>query len=492
MTDASSPSSNRFTPLSNWVSLTGVVVALASGFAFVLLMIMDFLAVRKGPYLGILTYLVAPFFTALGVGLILLGWRLHRRRLARGGAAPLSVLTLDLSQPRHRRILFAFLLASGAFLLLTALGSYQSYEATKSVVFCGEACHTPMEPQYTAYQFSPHARVDCTDCHIGPGAANAIRAKLNGVNQLFQAARNSFDRPILGHDKMNITREICEQCHWPAKYVGTLDRTYTHFLDDSNNTPYTVRLAVKVGGSDPTHGPVGGIHWHMKAGIKIEFIATDPLKQKIPWVRLTDERGAVTEFRLEAFKEDPARHRIQTMSCVDCHNRLAHQFQAPNDAVDLAMAQGRISPRLPAVRKAAVLALTGEYATPEEAADKIATSLKAAFASHPDLEGTIQAVQTIYRRNFFPAMKTSWKDHPDNIGHKDWPGCFRCHDGEHKTADGKRKIGGSDCNSCHTILAEAKGPLPEQLSAKGLEFKHPEEGWDTMKCHDCHNGSMEK
>jgi hypothetical protein len=67
-------------------------------------------------------------------------------------------------------------------------------------------------------------------------------------------------------------------------------------------------------------------------------------------------------------------------------------------------------------------------------------------------------------------MKADWRAYPDNISHKDWAGCFRCHDGLHKTADGKRKIQASDCNSCHTILAQGSGEQLEKLNPKGTGF----------------------
>jgi hypothetical protein len=229
----------------------------------------------------------------------------------------------------------------------------------------------------------------------------------------------------------------------------------------------------------------------MNLANKVEFIATDPLRQKIPWVRLTDHKGVVTEFRASNFKDDPAKHAIHTMDCMDCHNRPAHQFRSPNDAVDLAMALDRISTNLPAIKHAAVIALTKPCADREEGLRNISAALRAKYPAGANLESTIAAVQDIYRQSFFPEMKTDWKLHPNNIGHKDWPGCFRCHDGEHKSNDGKRVINSKDCNSCHTILAEGRGPELEQLAPNGSKFKHPEEGWDALRCFDCHNGTIE-
>jgi len=491
-TEDPSQRGTRFILYRNWTSLAGVVVAVASGFSFVLLMIMDYYAHETSPYLGILTYLVSPGFFVFGLFLITVGWLLHRRRAARSLAGAVTTsFTIDLSRPRDRKRLTVFLAGSALFLLVSSIGSYQTYHVTKTVQFCGQTCHTVMEPQYVAYQLSPHAQVECTACHIAPGAKGFVKAKLGGLHQVYATVLGKVERPINAHEKIQINQSTCEQCHWPSRYVGNLDRTFTHFLDDTTNTPYSVRLLLKVGGGDTTHGPAGGIHWHMNLANKVEYIATDPLQQKIPWVRLTDTRGVVTEYRASNFKDDPAKHTVRTMDCMDCHNRPAHQFRSPNDAVDIAMATGRIGTNLPAIKHAAVVALTKPNATREEGLQNISNALRAKYPASATLDSTIASVQQIYRQCFFPEMKTDWKLHPDNIGHKDSPGCFRCHDGEHKTSDGKHSIDSKDCNSCHTILAEGRGADLENLAPKGAKFKHPEEGWDALRCFDCHNGTIE-
>ena len=161
-----------------------------------------------------------------------------------------------------------------AFLLISALGSYQTYEYTESVQFCGQACHTVMKPEMTAYLHGPHARVACAQCHIGPGATWYVRSKLSGTYQVYATLFNKYPRPIPTPVKnLRPAQETCNQCHWPKEFVGDLDRTYHYFLGDKTNTPYSVRLILKVGGGDPTHGPVGGIHWHMSIADKVEYIA---------------------------------------------------------------------------------------------------------------------------------------------------------------------------------------------------------------------------
>ena len=174
----SEPTLMRAPLLRNWLSLSGLVVAVGSLFSFLLLFILDSATHVANPYIGILTYLVAPGFLLAGLFLILVGALWQRHRLKAG--APLPPLQIDLSRPRDRRILGIFIAASLCFLLLSAVGSYQTYQFTESVQFCGQACHTVMKPELVTYLHGPHARAACAECHIGPGATWFVRSKLSG------------------------------------------------------------------------------------------------------------------------------------------------------------------------------------------------------------------------------------------------------------------------------------------------------------------------
>src|SRR5258708_6385624 len=281
----------------NWLSLTGLVVMVGSLFSFTLLLTLDALAPFSNPYLGILTYLVAPGFLVIGLALAVIGALLRHRQLVKT-AGPFPPLRIDLTRLRDRRLLGLFLAGAVVFLLVSAIGSYQTYHYTESVQFCGQACHGVMKPELVTYLHSPHARVACAECHIGKGAAWYVRAKLSGTYQLYATMADKYPRPIPTPVKnLRPAQETCEECHWPKKFVGNLERTYSCFLGDETNTPFTIRLLMKVGGGDLTHGPVGGIHWHMNVGNKIEYLASDEARQKIPYVRMTDPQGIVTEFR---------------------------------------------------------------------------------------------------------------------------------------------------------------------------------------------------
>src|SRR5688500_5167324 len=252
--------------------------------------------------MGLLAYIVAPGFILLGAAIAFGGAWLHRRHLRSGLPAARPAITIDLSRARDRKVLAGSAIAAAFFLMLTSLGSYQTYRYTESNQFCGQTCHTPMKPEFVAYQHSPHARVGCVDCHVGHGAEAYVKAKLNGVHQLIGVITGNYDRPIKTPiPNLRPAQDTCERCHWPDRYVGQLDRTYQHYLADETKTPFAVRLSLNVGGGNPEHGQSGGIHWHMNLANKVEYIATDRQRQVISWVRFTDSSGKITEYRTPDF-----------------------------------------------------------------------------------------------------------------------------------------------------------------------------------------------
>jgi nitrate/TMAO reductase-like tetraheme cytochrome c subunit len=351
-----------------------------------------------------------------------------------------------------------------------------------------------MKPEWVTYTHSPHAKVACAECHIGKGASWYVRSKLSGTYQLYATMADKYPRPIPTPVKnLRPAQETCEECHWPQKFVGNLERTFSYFLGDETNTPFTVRMLMKVGGGDPTHGPMEGIHWHMNVGNRIEYIATDEARHKIPWIRVTDSQHVVTEYRAPKFTNDVDRSAIRVMDCMDCHNRPAHRYQTPDNAVNLAMSMGQIDRALPFMKTNALFALTQPYTNENQALQGIATILAEKYPTdkfagvQPSVRAAIASVQKIYQDNFFPEMKANWQVYTDNIGHKDWPGCFRCHDGLHKTSDGKRTVKANDCKACHTILAQGKGAELDLMTPNGQKFKHPGDEVDGA-CNDCHSG----
>ena len=476
----------------NWGTLAGAILASGSLFAFFLLFALDLMGKGKGnPYLGILCYVVAPSFLAFGIAVALWGFFRRRREIARlEGTGRPSPIAIDLSRRRDRRILTVFVAGAFVYLCLTAVGSYQTYVYTESDSFCGEVCHSVMGPELTEYRSHAHARVACVECHVGEGAKSYISAKINGVHQLIGITFNTYPRPIpVPVHNLRPARETCERCHWPEKFTGDHERTINRFLADDTNTAYTVRLLLKVGSGGSVHGVPGGIHWHTNPDSKVEYFASDPQRQTIPWVRVTEKGGVVTVYRKEGYKDNPDPAQIRVMDCLDCHNRPAHRYSSPNDAIDEALYLGRVDKAIPGIKKTAVDLLTQSYKTSAEAQSHIAAELRKKYAGVKGIDSSVEAVLAVYRGNFFPEMKADWSKYPENIGHMDTMGCFRCHDEKH-VAEGGRHMPATDCNSCHVILAQGAGADLTKLSTAGVAFKHPSSDIDGLglTCSDCHNG----
>ncbi len=477
----------------NWISAIGAVLAVGALFSFALLVWMDFTQGERNPYLGIFTYIVAPGFLIAGLGLLFFGAWAQRRWAIKHAATVPDKWRLDFNDRAQRRFLILFGLGAIVFIMLSAFGSYQSYHYAESTQFCGAVCHSAMNPEFTTYQRGAHARVDCVQCHVGSGASAFIKAKLNGTHQLIAFTLDNYQRPI-GTPVKNLrpARETCEKCHWPQKFNGNVDIAFDHYLSDKKNTPYTVRLLLHVN-SGHAGSPLGGIHWHVNPENLVEYYATDEKRQDIVWMRVTNKKdGSSRVYRNEEFKGEPPAGAIREMDCIDCHNRPAHVFPTANDAVERAMASGVLSTKLPNIKRSAVQAMVQKTITSSaDAPQKIADFLQGKYPGSEELPATISAVQQLYATNIFPERKADWRVYPNNIGHKDWPGCFRCHDDKHKTATGQT-VRATDCTSCHVILAQGKGESLSTLSAAGLEFKHPGGEYDDdLKCADCHNGGIQ-
>ncbi|MFO8173867.1 MAG: NapC/NirT family cytochrome c [Longimicrobiales bacterium] len=484
--------------LQNWVSLIGIILAASSFFSVLALIALDVSQGFPNPYIGILTYMVAPGFLILGLVLMAAGALLERRRRRRvaDGEIPEHPV-LDLNVERHRRTFVIVAIVTFLFFLVSAVGSYRTYHFTESVEFCGQTCHSVMNPEFTAYQGSPHARVDCVQCHIGPGADWFVKSKLSGAYQVYATLANVYPRPIpTPIENLRPAQETCEQCHWPRKFFGNVERANEHFFSNEENTSWTIRLLMKIGGGDPEFGRAEGIHWHMNIDNKVEYIATDHERQVIPWVRVTDSDGNVTVYEAQSeplAPEEIEAAEVRQMDCIDCHNRPSHIYDAPAWAVNLAMSTGRISPELPFIKRTATAILTAEYETTEAALAFIEDSLTAEYADLDDqarVSEAVNGVKAVYQDNFFPEMKVNWRAYPDNLGHTIFPGCYRCHDGQHVSAEGQ--VVTKDCNSCHVIIAQGNGEAAETISPDGLEFQHPidiSEMWKMVNCAECHTGA---
>jgi hypothetical protein len=481
--------------VANWVGIFGLILAGCSLFAALFLVVIDFFHGFRTPYMGILVYLIVPSFVWIGLVLAGVGVWLERRR---GKKPPAPEVSVEVRAKRRRRHLVVALACTFIFLMLTSIGSYRAFQVTESPGFCGALCHPVMKPEYTTYKISPHARVRCTECHIGPGASWFVRSKLSGLYQVYATALNIFPRPIpVPVQNLRPARETCEQCHWPEHFFGWVELNRQFFLPDKQNTPWNIRLLVHVGGANATRGPVGGIHWHMIVSNRMEYIATDEMRQTIPWVRMTNlETGASTVYQSQTNPLTPQQQKtlpMRVLDCIDCHNRPTHIFDSPYRALDLAMWLGRIDSAIPSIKAKAAEALVKASGTVSQAhgVELIAQKLSkeySAYQDQPKIKQAISETQLIFRDNFFPEMKTDWKVRPNNIGHYIWPGCFRCHDGSHVDKTGKAIS--NDCNACHIITAQGSQLKLETVSLQGLKFDHPGgEIPPEILCSQCHTGA---
>jgi hypothetical protein len=442
------------------ISIVGMVLTTITAVVFLVVFFADLFGLHTNPYLGIVFFLVLPGIFLFGLALIPLGAGLERRRRARGHAAS-EWPRFDLNNPTTRTTAVAIFGLTMANIVIVSLAAYRGVEYMDSPRFCGEVCHTVMKPEYTAYQDSPHSRVACVQCHIGSGASSFAQAKINGLRQLVSLATSTYARPIPSPvRRLRPARDTCEQCHWPEKIHGDKIRRIVEYADDETNSESVTTLQVHVGGGSERLGIAQGIHWHMNLANEVEYIATDDKRQVIPYVRVRDRTGAVREYLADGVTaEQLAKGERRRMDCMDCHNRPSHTMAPTAErAVNERMASGQIPKTLPFVRREAVKALNATYPTQEAGIDGIARALRAFYRARTpdgsplpaqDIDRAVQATTDIYRRNVFPEMNVRFGTYPNNIGHIDSPGCFRCHDDEHKTKEGKTI--GQDCETCHKI-----------------------------------------
>ncbi len=443
----------------NGFSLFGTGLAIASLVLIVSLFVMEQIGFHGGPYLGILTYLILPALFVLGLVLIPIGALMHRRKIRRmpGGEDTPPLPVFDLNVPKTRRWLLVLTGATMLNIVVLAGATYKGVEVMESVEFCGTACHSVMQPEYTAYQRSAHSRVTCAECHIGPGADWFVKSKLDGSWQLIAVAFDLYPTPIPTplHD-LRPARETCEQCHWPERFVGDRLSVRTHFAEDEQNTELTTALLLRVGGVEGNGA--SGIHWHVDPANQIRY-RSDETREEIYEVEYTNGDGETTHYADRGAPEEGGQWR--TMDCVDCHNRPSHRYLSPEVEVDNAMRDGLIDRSLPYVRREAVRIINQEHPSHEEARTSIATELMAYYGeNYPDLasdrsadiEAAADVLGDLYSYNVFPQMQVWWNTYPEHIGHETSEGCFRCHGRRLRTED--RETISRDCDVCHTVLAE--------------------------------------
>jgi len=453
----------------NPISLAGTALAVAALMLIVTLVGIQIMGFEGGPYLGILTFLVMPVFFVTGLLLIPVGIMRQRKRLAKlaaAGETPPLFPIIDLNNEVTRKSVIIFMVLTMVNIMVIAGATYKGVEVMDSNAFCGLACHSVMQPEWTAHQRSPHSRVRCVDCHIGPGADWFVKSKMDGAWQMVAVVLNIYPRPIPTplHD-LRPARDTCEQCHWPYVFVGDRLKIETTFADDEANTELRNAILLKVGG---LHGrESSGIHWHVDPNIQIRY-RSDESRMNIYDVEMTAADGTVKTWLAGETPEDANDWRV--MDCVDCHNRPTHIYRPPAQEIDLLIASARIDAGLPYVKREGVRIIEeAEYNSHDEARIGIAESLQAFYReNYPDVlaqnplavTSAADALGDVYSWNVFPHMQVRWDTYADHRGHppvrarQDAPGCFRCHNRQHKTAEGEGIS--RSCDLCHTVLAQGE------------------------------------
>lgn len=484
-------------PLSrNLITYAGWSMALSTFAIGIVLIIADILFHKTSPYNALVTYLVIPIILAVGIIIGFIGIAVEWYWRKRGGVEH-RLPVVDMNVPKTRREFLVAVSFLAVFFSVSAVGTYRGFVFTESTQFCGAVCHSVMHPEYTAYQNSPHARVACVECHIGAGADWYARSKVSGLRQVFRTMTHSFQLPIQAPVRnLRPARETCEECHWPEKFTGTIERVQWHFWNDVENTPSKYHMLMKVGGANRETGESEGIHWHTSSREIVRYWPKDRQRLDIPWIEVEYADGTKKVFRTDRAPEGrPPEAEIRTMDCIDCHNRSAHIYRPPDEMVNRALAAETLDQRLPSIKQRSVKALDSDYENTAKAVAAIQSSIKERYPTEADgdinpatVEQAITVLTSMFTGTNFPEHNVNWRTYPNHIGHRSFPGCFRCHEEEHRTEEGNTID--SDCNLCHEFVFQAHGDdVYAPVKYESQEFQHPggmEDVWEGSLCTDCH------
>jgi hypothetical protein len=491
--------------IKNWISITGALLAVFNLATILSLMLLNSIFGFGGSYIGLFIYIVLPAFMIAGLILIPVGMRINRRkaRKAEKEGKTLAWPVIDFNVLATRNAAIIFIIGTVFLLIISSIGSYEAFHYTESVEFCGKLCHQVMEPEYTTFHGSAHERVACVECHVGSGANWYVKSKLSGLYQVYSVMAKKYPQPIpTPIANLRPAQETCEECHWPDKFYDNKFRVKHSFLTDEENTERIINIQIKTSSKIVSGELEKGIHQHISPDVKIEYKTSTDNRQIIPWVKYTNTKTGEVEIYTDydnlLSEEELNSLESRVMDCLDCHNRPSHNYNAPQNFFDEKMGKGLIPNSLPSIKLAAMLALNQDYPTKDSAFIAIKTQLVEFYEStYPeiidenktDLEKAITEIQDGYANNIFPYMKVNWRVYPNNIGHMESDGCFRCHNDRHTTSEGK--IISKDCNLCHNILAQGtRNNMQYSNSFEPLEFEHPEDigdVWKTENCSSCHS-----
>jgi hypothetical protein len=348
--------------------------------------------------------------------------------------------------------------------ILTVIG-YEAYHFTESPYFCGKLCHKVMAPEFTAYQRSPHSKIKCAECHIGPGASWFVKAKISGLRQVVAVFTDNYSRPIPAPvEHLRPARDTCEDCHWPQKFHGERVKQFYSFSNDDQENPELQEISLHIGGQNPVTDKFEGIHWHVSTDVKVEYQALNKTRTLIGKVKVTRPNGVTEEYDIDHgdAEVEGAVEALEwrTMDCIDCHNRPTHVNDKLEERVDFGLLSHRIDQGLPGIREDSFKVLEKEYASRDEAEELLIKTLielqgERHGKSYVEENGELlvkagQYLLETYMNNIWPNMNITWGTYRQHLGHQETDegyGCFRCHDDEHATKIGE--VIPQDCDQCH-------------------------------------------
>jgi mono/diheme cytochrome c family protein len=313
---------------------------------------------------------------------------------------------------------------------------------------------------------------------------------------------DDFEYPIRSGE-MRPARETCEQCHTPEKFSDDSLRVINRHENNRSSDPYDIYLLMHTGGGSQREGLGFGIHWHIEN--PVTYIALDDQEQEIPWVQVETADGEVIEYNALNSPIDTDnldQYAQHEMDCITCHNRIAHAIQNPTNVIDNALNQGDLSRDIPFIRTRAIELLTPAYPSREAARVSFSTMHNYYRENYPEfyaegkdeVERAIELLVSLYEETNYPEQELTWDTHPNNIGHLEAPGCFRCHDGQHFNEQGEAIR--LECNLCHSIpqVVRPADIEPEIPLTTGIEpASHLDSTWISQhhnvfdaSCANCH------
>jgi len=391
-------------------------------------------------------------------------------------------------------------------LAVLGAGGIVAWEYSNSNEFCATMCHSVHPEETRAHGTAAHARVDCVECHMGRiSTLHMMALKPTHAKELWGMIVG-YERPLTS-STLRPSRDNCEGCHWPSAEHHDSIAIKKRYDSDEKSSESTYRLVLHTGMGTIRDSNARGIHWHIDN--EVSFIATDPQRRVIPWVQVKGADGKTSTYVDTSSKlsaDELKKFEARRMECFDCHNQAGHPFANPEDLVDDAIASGRIDRALPNT-KARALALieqtknlTGPHKDMGPKIEKLIADSAPKGEMKPDTQAREKKFQAAMKQilvdGTFSHQGLNWQSFPNHVGHKDTPGCFRCHDGKHLNEQGQAIR--LQCTLCHNLpqveREKGKGSVPSTVTA-GLtpppsheepNFMHEHRSKIDDSCTMCH------